>query len=234
MNTQATMHYPKTMESGEVVNNFGELRVYVREKSGKYNFHGIPKNESKLWNLAMSIELQDSLSQGHKAEMHVKQHEQPVNANIVTGEMRVQTIRLMCADHNEQLNSKETIRVRGFRHGDDVGWYYDSAARKSRLDKVQHQTNDRMMAAGGGRLFSLMMRNTPFSKRIRNGKLRLKQIRPLRIMLERVSEKLFAKYQAVGKKNSKGDTPKFRKVRNIKYRSIANNTYRAQVVHPAM
>lgn len=234
MNTQAQMHYPKTMESGEVVNNFGELRVYVREKANKRTFHGIPKTESKLWNLAMALELQDSLNQGHKSEAHVKQHEQPANAQIITGEMRVQTTQMICVDHNAQLNTKEAIKGRGFAHGYSAEWYYSSAARQSRLDKAVHSTNDRMHAAGGGRLFSIMMRNTPFSKRLVNGKAKLKQIRPMRIMLERVSEKLYATYKAIGKKNTKGDTPKYRRVRNIRYRSIVNNAYKTQVVNPAM
>lgn len=214
METQ--FNYPRTMENGTVITNFKELREHIRVTSGRRTLHGIPKTERALMNVANQMNRE--LSKGHLSEKHIKEHEGNKNAVITTASERINT------------NLKAYRDTTGINCSFEASVLSGEAKHSEKMRRAMARANQPQMKAGGGKLFSQMMRNTPFGKRVKNGKVTYKLIRPLRIVLEKLSPARYEQYKAQGKKNSAGKTPRYRKANNVAYRSRVTKT---QVVHPS-
>lgn len=210
--------YPRTMENGEVINNFAELRNHIRVTCNQKTFHGIPKTEAALIRMAANNDRMDQLSKGHLSDKHKEEHDRSKDAVITTAEERIET------------------NLKAYRDRTGLNCYFSTAVlsgearRSEKTRRAIARANQPQMKAGGGRLFSQMMRNTPFGKRVKNGKVTYKLIRPLRIVLERLSPARYEQYKLQGKKSSSGKTPQYKRAHNVAYRSRVTKT---QVVHPS-
>lgn len=192
----------------------GQVEIYLRTRKqrandmGRKTAHGMASTEKHLDGIYKSENMKENLSQGHLSEKHIACHKQKELPPAK------QAIDDVLADINK------TNRTLGYQR-----YYYEPGEINHAPTKEQQRAMRWMNTASSSSFKNLFNRTgtmTPFAKRLVNGVIKLKQVRPMRILLE-AQERTVIKHKAA----------KSYKYRRIDYKKGHSKTgLKAQVVYP--